>query len=318
MRRLMVVLAIAVCVGMPAPAGATGTLDQQQTIAEGLAQIFGGLSRAQTFTPALSGGLDQVDLYLGQDGGSGPLTVEIRDVSGGAPGSTVLASASVPAGSVPNFGSSTFVSVPFASPAALLAGSQYAIVAYFDDNSHAYYWSFANADVYPGGAAFTSPATPPTTWSPSDNDFAFRTYVVVSNQPPNCAGVSASPAALQSASRGQFRTVELSGATDPDGDSVSFHIDAVTQDEPVTGMGDNTFPDAEFTAGGADSNQVRVRAERDPKNNGRVYRIAYTVSDGRGGSCDGIAKVGVPRKKSDSAVDDGDTNSWDSFTGFTL
>lgn len=320
MRRLVVVLPVAVSVAMPEPAGATGTLDQQQTIAEGVARIFGGLSRAQTFTPALSGGLDQVDLHLGRDQGTGgPLTVEIRDVSAGAPGATVLASASVPAAAVPNFGTPAFVPVPFAPPAAILAGSQYAIVAYFGDVTHSYYWNFASADVYPRGASFTSFATPPSTWAASpDSDFAFKTYVVVSNQSPSCAGVSATPAALQPASRGQFRTVELSGATDPDGDSVSFHIDAVTQDEPVTARGDNTFPDAEFTPDGADSNQVRVRAERDHQGNGRVYRIAYTVSDGRGGSCDGIAKVGVPRKKADSAVDDGDTNSWDSFTGLEL
>jgi hypothetical protein len=53
----------------------------------------------------------------------------------------------------------------------------------------------------------------------------------------------------------------------------------VSQDEYVTGVGDQF--------------------------NGRVYRIAYTVSDDRGGSCSGTAgrtgnttaRVSVPRRK---------------------
>jgi hypothetical protein len=32
-----------------------------------------------------------------------------------------------------------------------------------------------------------------------------------------------------------------------------------------------------------------------------VYRIAYTVSDGRGGTCTGVEKVGVPLKKGKTA-----------------
>jgi hypothetical protein len=66
-----------------------------------------------------------------------------------------------------------------------------------------------------------------------------------------------------------------------------------------------------------------TQAERNPTLNGRVYRIAYTVSDGHGGTCSGTAgmggdtnaKVSVPRKNGAPAVDNGDTNSWNSFTG---
>jgi hypothetical protein len=148
------------------------------------------------------------------------------------------------------------------------------------------------------------------------------TITYVANQPPSCEGVSASPATLLSATR-EMRLITLSGATDPDGDPLSFHIDAVTQDEPVTAPGDDTSPDAQFTPAGASSNQVLVRAERNPQRNGRVYRIAYTVSDGKGGTCSrtaGVggntnAKVAVPRKKGEVAPDDGNTASFDSFTG---
>jgi hypothetical protein len=146
--------------------------------------------------------------------------------------------------------------------------------------------------------------------------------VAPANQSPDCSAVSATPTMLGQM-RDKLALITLSGATDPDGDTLTYHIDGVTQDEYVTGVGDDTFPDAALTAAGADSNQVLVRSEANPQLNGRVYRIAYTVSDDRGGSCSGTAgragnttaKVSVPRRKGASAIDDGDTTSWDSFTG---
>src|SRR5882762_4968364 len=93
--------------------------------------------------------------------------------------------------------------------------------------------------------------------------------------------------------------ITLDGATDPDGKPVTLTVDGVTQDEPVVGSGDNTSPDAVDQGDG----QLRVRAERNPHGDGRVYRIAFTASDGKGGSCSGTATVSVPRKKRKPAVD---------------
>ena len=89
----------------------------------------------------------------------------------------------------------------------------------------------------------------------------------------------------------------------------------------TSGVGEDTLPGAALTLAGANTNQVLVRAEANSHFNGRVYRIAYTVSDGKGGSCSGTAgpsgntaaKVGVQRMK--DYADNGDTKSWDSFTG---
>jgi sugar lactone lactonase YvrE len=138
--------------------------------------------------------------------------------------------------------------------------------------------------------------------------------VAVTNQPPDCSAVSASPSVIPAMPKGKFSTVSLSGASDPDSDPLSFHISSVTQDEPV--FGDSTAPDAQFTPAGADSNQVLVRAERDAKGDGRVYRIFYTVSDGAD-SCSGVVKASVPRKKNMAVVDSAPP-SFDSFTGAEL
>jgi len=147
--------------------------------------------------------------------------------------------------------------------------------------------------------------------------------VAPTNRPPDCSGVTAAPDSIWPGTRDKLTLVTLSGASDPDGDALGYHIDGVTQDEYVTGIGDDTSPDAALTLAGATSDRVLVRTEANSHFNGRVYRIAYTVSDGKGGSCSGTAgpsgnttaKVGVQRKKGTPAIDDGDAMSWDSFTG---
>jgi hypothetical protein len=156
---------------------------------------------------------------------------------------------------------------------------------------------------------------------PGEPGFARPVALVVepaANAPPNCSAVAATPAVIHAIGRDPFRTVRLGEAVDPDGDPLSFHIDGVTQDERVF---DRWFrrlggPDAKLTAAGADSRKVLLRAERDAKGDGRVYRIAFTVSDGTE-SCAGVAKVGVPRHWWRRAIDSAPP-SFDSFTGAWL
>jgi hypothetical protein len=146
------------------------------------------------------------------------------------------------------------------------------------------------------------------------------------NQPPSCSAVTAAPNEIWPQTRDQLTPIALGGATDPDGDPLAYQIDGVTQDEWVLGVGDDTWPDAALTSAGTSSNQVRVRSEANSHFDGRAYRIAYTVSDGKGGTCSGTAgpggtttaRVGVGRKKGTPAVDNGDATSWDSFTGTAL
>ncbi len=89
--------------------------------------------------------------------------------------------------------------------------------------------------------------------------------------------------------------------TDADGNPNGLDITGVTQDETLNGHGDgDTDHDAQWAW---KDWQVWVRAERSDYGNGRVYRISFKASDGKGGSCTGVVKVGVPHDKHGTAVD---------------
>jgi hypothetical protein len=138
--------------------------------------------------------------------------------------------------------------------------------------------------------------------SGADNDTFPDWQPIGPNRAPDCSGVTASPARISSSNH-KLVEVTLTGATDPDGDTVTLSVTSVTQDEPTGGAAD--------AAAGATSNQVLLRAERDGGGDGRVYRVAFQASDGRGGTCGGTVKVGVA-KGSGAAVDSAPP-SYDSF-----
>ena len=126
------------------------------------------------------------------------------------------------------------------------------------------------------------------------------------NEPPDCSTVTSNAPKLWPPNH-KYRLITLGGATDPDGDTVALTITGVTQDEALNGLGDgDTSPDAKA---GPASNKVFVRAERSGKGDGRVYRIAFTGSDGKGGECTGSVTVGVPHDqgKGSTPIDSGQT-----------
>jgi uncharacterized repeat protein (TIGR01451 family) len=116
------------------------------------------------------------------------------------------------------------------------------------------------------------------------------TVVTTLNHNPICSTVTGGPNLWPP--NHKLRLIGLTGATDPDGNPITTSVTGVTQDEPLNGLGDgDTSPDA-FAASA--SNQVWLRAERSGTGDGRVYRIAFQVTDGLGGQCTGVARVGVP------------------------
>jgi len=136
----------------------------------------------------------------------------------------------------------------------------------------------------------------------SDDDggvSAERIIPLTFNRAPVCTAVRASDGSLWPPNH-QMELIQLSGATDPDaGDSVSYAIVSVRQDEPLLGGGSGNFsPDARLASGGA----VYLRSERDGTGDGRVYTIAYRVSDTNGASCTGTVTVTVAHDQAHGAI----------------
>lgn len=124
-----------------------------------------------------------------------------------------------------------------------------------------------------------------------------------SNQPPVCAQAKPSVALLWPPNH-KLETIAILNVTDPDNDPVGIKITAITQDEPVNGLGDgDTAPDG-FGVG---TTQAQLRAERSGTGNGRVYAISFMADDGKGGTCTGQVAVGAPHDmgKGKVPVDDG-------------
>jgi len=171
------------------PTAAAGTLDQSQPVINTNAAVFVSdeIPEAQTFTSGLSGRLDQVDIAIGRTAGfvTAPLVVQIRAVSGGVPSGPALAGASIPAANVPvAFFPSAFYSVPFASPAPVTAGVQYAVVvsSLSCGLGNCYEWAPGPVgNPYPAGTGLNSQDFG-ATWTPlnafGSTDFPFKTYVL--------------------------------------------------------------------------------------------------------------------------------------------
>ena len=166
-----------------------------------------------------------------------------------------------------------------------------------DGSGQAYVTGITHSTDFPTVAPFQA-----TLASGFGDAFVTKISDSLTNQLPVCIEARANPAALWSPNH-QLVPIVIMGVTDPDSDVVTITVTSVTQDEPVNSNGDgNMSPDAVIQAGSAS-----VRTERSGKGNGRVYQISFTADDGKGGSCTGAVKVGVPhsQKKGLTAIDDG-------------
>jgi uncharacterized repeat protein (TIGR01451 family) len=130
--------------------------------------------------------------------------------------------------------------------------------------------------------------------------------IMVVNKPPVCTTAKASPSQLWPPDHDMQR-LRILGVTDPDKDPVTVLIASIFQDEPTNTDGERDHaPDGR----GIGTSTAYVRAERGGnkyrQGNGRVYHIAFTASDGRGGTCTGDVTAGVPHDaKRGLAIDDG-------------
>ena len=122
---------------------------------------------------------------------------------------------------------------------------------------------------------------------------------VIANRPPVCSAVGVNGVSGLWPVNHKLVLVTLAGASDPDNNSISYRIDGVTQDERVTGGGSgSTAFDAQRASGGS----VWLRSERDGSGDGRVYTIAFTVTDQYGLSCSSTVDVAVQHDTAHAAV----------------
>jgi hypothetical protein len=128
------------------------------------------------------------------------------------------------------------------------------------------------------------------------------------NSAPDCSRVQSNAPRLWPVNH-KLRVVTLAGATDPDGDAVTLAVTGVTQDERVRANRGDKGPDAAWVAGRP--HQVKLRAERSGRGDGRVYRLAFTATDELGAECSGTALVGVPHDSRRRWLDSGAV--YDSF-----
>jgi hypothetical protein len=188
------------------PASAAGTVDQQQTTIDFPVSIPAGapVAVAQTFTSAIAGQLDQIDVAFERASASttGNFTVEVQTVAGGQPTGTVVTSGTIPASriAVSENGADTTMqlyAVPV-TPVEISAGQDFAIV--ISHPTDEWFTSLAFGDHYtPGIFELRDQLGNWLTLSP-DSDIAFRTHVSALGLPPEHDGlISGLLAALEQA-----------------------------------------------------------------------------------------------------------------------
>lgn len=117
--------------------------------------------------------------------------------------------------------------------------------------------------------------------------------LIVVNVAPDCDAATATSNALWPPNH-QLVKIGIAGVQDADGDPITLTITEIRQDEPTNDTGDgSTCPDAS----GIGTAEASVRSERMGKGDGRVYHLSFTAADGRGGQCQGMVKVCVPKSQ---------------------
>ena len=157
----------------------TGVLDQQNTSLSGSGNSITTTQWiGQTFVPAVSGQLVQVDMNLfcaGGCSGTAPIAVQIRSTSAGLPTATILATATVASFTS---GAGIYYSAVFGSPATLLAGTTYSVNARVSaaNSVGTYAAQFSSGSPYASGSQVAT-TNSGTSWFTQPSDLGFKTYM---------------------------------------------------------------------------------------------------------------------------------------------
>ncbi len=132
---------------------------------------------AQSFTVSTSTAVAEVSLYIKKTGSPANTTVKLMNNSSGAPGSTVLASGTLSAGSVTT--SYGWVDVAFATNPSLTPGTTYWVVIDNGANSTTNYYTMATTNTNSYSAGLLRLGRVGSTWTTpnSSYDIFFQLYV---------------------------------------------------------------------------------------------------------------------------------------------
>jgi hypothetical protein len=147
----------------------------------------------QTFRAGITGNLTKITIGLGlASGTSGTCTVEIRNLNGINPGTTVLATSTL--GPVTNVGSAALYTTTFTTPAAVVSGTSYSIVLRTSVGSTVFgvRGSTAGGSSLANGQVFTT-TNSGTLWTAVAADLWFTSFVT----PPTTFQLSGSIAAIK-------------------------------------------------------------------------------------------------------------------------
>jgi hypothetical protein len=157
-------------------------LDHSSWIPAGVQWIYDTRWLCQTFKAGASGNLTELHLWM-MKSASDPindLIVEIRNVISDYPGSTILATTTIPKASFSTDGWGAEVIATFLTPASVVSGTSYAIVCHQVDGdmTHCYdHFGKSVTNPYPDGKAGRS-FDSGSSWTMNDvNDLYFETYV---------------------------------------------------------------------------------------------------------------------------------------------
>ncbi|HVF66950.1 MAG TPA: hypothetical protein VM914_04780, partial [Pyrinomonadaceae bacterium] len=234
--------------------GGSAALDQQQaTFSFFVSPINSTAWMAQTFRPALSGRLSSIDVPLATAtaGTAGPLVVEIRNVVGTAPGTTVLATVTT---SDVSSATNSWVPITFPVPANVTAGTNYAIVLRGATGGD-YRATRSSKSSYANGAWYTS-TNSGSTWAAQGQDLAFRTYVTPVSYAASGTLVSSSKDSNPAVGGSTSWTTLSWTATVPAGTSVRFQVaGSNSASGPFNFVGPDGTANTYFTTGGSSLGQ---------------------------------------------------------------
>ena len=212
----------------------------------------------QTFRAGITGNLTKISVGLGlASGTSGTVTVEIRNLNGTNPGTTVLATGTL--GPVTNVGSAALYTTTFATPAAVVSGTSYSVVLRNSVGSTVFgvRGSTAGGSTLANGQVFTT-TNSGTTWTAVAADLYFTTFVTppLTYQASGNFVSTVKDSGAVAGSTPKWSTITWNNAALPSGTSVQFQAAAGNSASgPFNFVGPDGTAGTFFTTSGASLSQ---------------------------------------------------------------